>query len=133
MTIQYATNDTGYRAGACNIGPAEVARRRRAGLTGVAIAVVIGLILVAIGAPTWTRVLVFPFLAGGLISLEQVRRRFCVGFAMAGIRNFGALGGEERVEDAADRAADRRSALIMVGYMSAIAAAITAAFVVLPV
>ncbi len=35
--------------------------------------------------------------------------------------------------DDADRAADRRAALVMVGYISAIAAAMTAAFVLLPV
>ena len=132
MTIQYLTDESGYRPGACNIGPEEIARRRRAGLTGIGIAVVLGLALLVIGAPAWARVLIFPFLAGGLVSLEQVRRRFCVGFAMAGLRNFGALGAEQRIEDGAARAADRRSALIMIGYMSAIAAVITVAFVALP-
>ena len=133
MTIDYASDPTGYRPGACNIGPEEIARRRRAGLTGVGIAVAIGIGLVAIGAPAWTRVLVFPFLAGGLVSLEQVRRRFCVGFAMAGLRNFGPLGEPDRIVDGAERAADRRAALIMTAYMSAIAAVITAVFVLLPV
>ena len=110
MTIEYASDQTGYRAGACNIGPEEIARRRRGGLTGVGIAVAIG-----------------------LISLEQVRRRFCVGFAMAGLRNFGPLGEPDKVVDTAERAADRRAALVMTAYMSAIAAVITALFVVLPV
>ena len=133
MTIQYAPDTTGYRPGVCNIGPEEIARRRRGGLTGIGIAVAIGLVLVALEAPVWTRVLVFPFLAGGLVSLEQARRHFCVGFAMAGLRNFGPLGGPDRVVDTAERAADRRAALIMTGYMSAIAAVITAVFVVSPV
>ena len=133
MTIEYASEPPGYRAGACNIGPEEIARRRRGGLTGVGIAVVIGVVLVALAAPPWTRVLIFPFLAGGLISLEQVRRRFCVGFAMAGLRNFGPLGEPDHITDTAERAADRRAALIMTAYMSAIAAVITALFVVLPV
>ncbi len=133
MTIRYASEPTGYRPGACNIGPEEIARRRRAGLTGVGIAVAIGLGLVALGAPAWARVLVFPFLAGGLISLEQARRRFCVAFAMGGVRNFGPIGPRDEVTDDADRASDRRAALIMVGYMSAIAAGITAVCVLLPV
>jgi hypothetical protein len=133
MTIHYASDTTGtYQAGACNIGPAEIARRRRGGLTGVLIAAGIGLVLVLIDAPDWTRLAVFPFLAGGLIALEQARRRFCVGFAMAGIRNFGPLGGPDRVDDATDRAADRRAALVMTAYMSAIAAVITLAFVAIP-
>jgi hypothetical protein len=121
-----------YQAGACNIGPAEIARRRRAGLTGIAIAVVLGVLLVAIGAPPLGRILVFLPLAGGLVSLEQVRRRFCVGFAMAGLRNFGSLGTPDTITDGAARAADRRAALVMVGYMSAIAGVITLVFVALP-
>ena len=133
MTIQYVTEASGYQAGACNIGPAEIARRRRGGLVGVGIAVAIGIALVALGAPPWTRILVFPFLAGGLVSLEQARRHFCVGFAMAGLRNFGPLGDPDKVTDRAERAADRRAALIMTGYMSAIAAVITAVFVALPI
>jgi hypothetical protein len=133
LAIQYADDPGTYRAGACNIGPEEIARRRRGGLTGVGLAVLLGVILVAVGAPPWLRLLVFPLLAGGLVSLEQARRHFCVGFALAGIRNFGPLGDPDRVSDVADRVADRRAALVMTGYMSAIAAVLTLAFVVLPI
>ena len=52
---------------------------------------------------------------------------------MAGLRNFGPLGEPDKVVDTAERAADRRAALIMTAYMSAIAAVITALFVLLPV
>ena len=133
MTIHYADPDGAYRAGACNIGPEEIAHRRRAGLIGVGIAVAIGIALVAIGAPSWLRLLVFVPLAGGLVSLEQARRHFCVAFAMQGVRNFGAFGRPEHVTEDADRAADRRAALVMTGYMSAIAAVITVAFGLLPI
>ena len=133
MHIQTIDDPGRYQAGACNIGPQEIGRRRRAGLTGIAIAVILGLLLVAISAPPLARLLVFLPLAGGLVSLEQVRRRFCVGFAMAGLRNFGPLGTPDSVTDQADRAADRRAALVMIGYVSAIAAAITLVFVALPV
>ena len=132
MQIEYANDQGSYRAGACNIGPAEIARRRRGGIAAVGIAFALAVVLVAIGAPWWTRLIVFAPLAGGLISLEQVRRHFCVGFAMAGIRNFGALGSPDKVADATDRSADRRSALILTGYMSAIAAMISVVVVLLP-
>ena len=132
MQIEYANDQGSYRAGACNIGPAEIARRRRGGIAAVGIALALAVVLVAIGAPWWTRLIVFAPLAGGLISLEQVRRHFCVGFAMAGIRNFGALGSPDKVADATDRSADRRSALILTGYMSAIAAMISVVVVLLP-
>ena len=133
MQIQYAQDAMTYQAGACNIGPAEIARRRRAGLAGVAVAVVIAIGLIAIGAPWWMRLAMFPPLAGGLVSLEQARRHFCVGFAMAGIRNFGALGSPDKVAESADRAADRRAALALTGYMSAIAAVITVGVALLPI
>ena len=123
----------GYEAGACNIGPAEIARRRRAGLVGIGLALALAVLLVVIDAPPWPRAIVFLPLASGIVSLEQVRRRFCVGLAMAGLRNFGPLGQETHVTDDADRAADRRAALAMVGYSSVIAAIFTVAFVLLPV
>ena len=134
LVIQYADGaQDAYRPGACNIGPAEIARRRQGALIALAIAIVIGVALVAVDAPAWMRIAVFPPLAGALISLEQVRRGFCVGFALAGIRNLGPVGSPEGVTDAADRAADRRAALVMVGYMSAVAAVITLAFILIPV
>lgn len=129
MQIQYADGAATYQAGACNIGPAEIARRRRSGLVALGVAASIAVLLVVVDAPAVARLLVFPFLAGGFVSLEQARRRFCVGFAMAGLRNFGPLGDPDKVIDSADLAADRRAALIMTLYCSAIAAVLTLAFV----
>ena len=102
-----------YRPGACNIGPAEIARRRRSAIvaTGVTILVAIG-ILVA-GLPSVARLALFPFAAAAAVTWLQVIRRFCVAFGAAGIRNFGSLGSATSVEDAAARAADRRTALRM--------------------
>ena len=93
----------------------------------------IAVVLVVVGAPPVARLVVFPFLAGAIVSLEQGRRHFCAGFGMAGIRNFGAREDLEHIADPAAKAADRRAALVMFGYSSLIAAAITALFVVLPI
>jgi hypothetical protein len=131
--IQYPAAPERYRPGVCNIGPEEITRRRRSGLFGLLIAAVIAVVLVAVGAPAWTRLLVFPFLAGGIVSLEQARRHFCAGFAMAGIRNFGPLGQRETVVESAALAADRRAASIMFGYSAVIGGVITLVFVLLPV
>jgi len=123
-----------YRPGACNIGPEEITQRRRMGIVMLAVATVLAVILVAVDAPAWTRVAVWPILAAAFTTLEQVRRRFCVAFAMAGVRNFGpAVGQTERVEDERARSADRRAALIMVLYCAFGAAAVTAVFVALPI
>lgn len=132
--IDEGSNDRArYRAGVCNIGPAEIARRRRSALVNLAVAVGLAVLLVAVDAPTWARIAVFLPLAGAIVSLEQARRRFCAGFGLAGIRNLGPLGNPERVTEDADRAADRHSAVVMVAYASAIAALVTLAFLVLPV
>lgn len=98
---------TGYEAGVCNIGPAEIARRRRAGHVGLAATVVILAVLVAIDAPPLARlILVIP--AGAAASgYLQAWLKFCAGFGSRGMFNFGPLGGAVQVADADARARDR--------------------------
>jgi hypothetical protein len=134
VQIMYAEDQVGaYRAGACNIGPAEIARRRQGAYMALAVTVILAAILLIVDAPTILRLAIFPPLAGGLVSLEQVRRRFCVAYGLAGLRNFGAIGEVVSVEETAQRRADRRAALVLIGYASAVALVITLAFVALPV
>ena len=134
MQILYASEPDGaYRAGACNIGPQEIARRRQSGLLALGFTIGLAVVLLLIDAAPILRSAVFPSLAGGLVALEQVRRRFCVAYAAAGVRNFGPLGAPQAVADAGDRASDRRAALWLVTYTSAIALAATLLFVALPV
>ena len=132
MAVTLGSEGAAYRPGACNIGRAEIAARRRIGIVQLILAVAIGAVLVVLDRPPWTRIVVWPLLAAAFVTLEQVRRRFCVAFGFAGIRNFGQLGHAERIEDAAARAADRRAALLMVTYCALAAAAVTAVFVAIP-
>ena len=81
--------DDGYQPGVCNIGTWEIRRRRAAAI----VAIVIGLaalgLMVATSVPALFRLLlVLPFW-GGALSWLQARRRFCAGFAMGGLSNFG--------------------------------------------
>jgi hypothetical protein len=100
-----------YRAGACNIGPYEIRRRWVSGLLGIVAAVALAALLVVVGAPPLLRVAVLFPLWGGLIGVLQARRRFCVGFALAGIVNVGTdESGRHSVIEAAARAADRAAA-----------------------
>lgn len=122
-----------YRPGACNIGPAEVARRRRSAAVVTLVAVVVAGVLVATGLPPLVRVLAFPAAAAAAITWLQVIRRFCVAFGALSIRNLGALGTVERVTDASAQSADRRTALRMILEGSAYGAIATAVLVVLPV
>ena len=108
MQIQYVEPAPGeYRPGTCNIGPREIAKRRAYGITGLATVVVLGVALIAIDAPPLARAIVIVPLWGALISLEQARRKFCAGFATAGIRSVPGSDATEAVDDPADLAADR--------------------------
>jgi hypothetical protein len=95
-----------YRAGACNIGPAEISRRRRAGHVGLAATVALFVGLVAIGVPQPVRLLVALPAAGAASGYLQAFLHFCAGFGSRGIYNFGSLGTTQLVTDPAARARD---------------------------
>ncbi len=134
MQIQYLEPAPGdYRPGVCNIGPREIAKRRAYGIAGVITSVVLGAALIAVDAPAIARAIVVIPLWGAIISLEQARRKFCAGFAYAGIRSVNGSDATESVRDKADLAADRAAARTMVAYCGVIAFAIVGVFVVLPI
>lgn len=112
----------------CNIGPEELARRRRSAVVFTVVAAVVAVALVALDVSPAGRLLLFPFAAGAAVSWLQVVHRFCVAFGALGLENFGRLGGEVRV-DAAQRATDRRRAAQLVLEGSLIGAAVTAVLV----
>ena len=102
-----------YRAGACNIGPAEIARRRGGGHAGAAATILLGAALVWTDAPTASRLLLFLPAAVGAAGYIQAATRFCADYGWRGVFNFGDAG-HDRVESVANakaRAADRRRAL----------------------
>jgi hypothetical protein len=121
-----------YRAGACNIGPAEISRRRRAGHVGLAATVALFVGLVAIGAPQPVRLLVALPAAGAASGYLQAFLHFCAGFGSRGIYNFGSLGTTQLVTDPAARARDMfMSARIGIGSV-AIGAAVGVVAALLP-
>jgi len=101
----------GYQPGVCNIGPQEIARRRRAGHAGLIVSVVVFGVLLALAAPHWTRlVLILP--AGASASgYLQGWFHFCAGFGSSGVYNFGPPGTVERVADPESRSRDRLKSL----------------------
>jgi hypothetical protein len=129
--ISYA--DGAYRPGVCNIGPAEIARRQRAGGLGIGAAIILATALLILGAPAPARLLVALPLTAGSIGLLQARFHFCVAFALAGLRNFGPLGSADRIVDAAARRADLRTAGLVTLLAVAIGVAGAAALYLLPV
>jgi hypothetical protein len=131
--IAYDTQPGEYRPGACNIGPAEIARRRRSGLLGIGAAAALAALLLLVGAPAAARWLVALPLAAGAVGLLQARFRFCAAYGVAGVQNFGALGEAKRVNDAGARRADRTKAIAIVLASGVIGVAGALVLVLLPV
>jgi len=100
-------NQSDYVAGVCNIGPAEIARRRAMGWIGLGVAVAVFVLLTWAGVGRWWRLVVFLPASLAASGFLQARSRFCVGYARMGISNFGAIGQTQAVEDEAARSADR--------------------------
>jgi hypothetical protein len=100
-----------YVPGACNIGPAEVALRRRFGHAGLVVTA--GLAAALLGSdrhPAWRLALAVPA-AGSAAGYLQARQRFCANYGFRGLYNFDRLGRERPVAgDQAARTQDRRRA-----------------------
>ena len=130
---QQPGRETGYQSGVCNIGPAEIARRRRSAIAATVVAVIVAIVILAAGWPSPARLGLLPFAAAAAVSWLQVTRRFCVGFGAAGVLNFGDLGTTLSVDDADARAADRRTARRMILEGLLYGALVTIGFWLLPV
>ncbi len=114
------TNDK-YIPGVCNIGPAEIKRRRQSGWFGLGATLLLWLAFFVFHVPTaWRLFLFFP----AFLSAEgflQAAFHFCAGFAMQGVFNFGAdVGKTETVAQLAFRRKDQRKALLISLYSALI-------------
>jgi hypothetical protein len=105
------TSGAGYQPGVCNIGPAEIARRRRAGHVGLLAALVLSAVLIAIGAPPLARLIIALPAAAAASGYLQARLKFCAGFGSRGVFNFGPLGQTQQVVDDEAHARDRARAV----------------------
>jgi hypothetical protein len=121
-----------YVAGACNIGPDEIALRRRVGHAGLAATAVLAAALVRSDLhPAWRLTLALPA-AGSASGYLQARQRFCADFGYRGVYNFGRRGHEEQVTDERALALDRRRALRIAAVSAAIGLGVALASMALP-
>jgi hypothetical protein len=116
----------------CNIGPDEIARRRRSAIMVSGATAVIAAILVGLDAPVPVRVLLWPVATAAAVTWLQVAHRFCVAFGALGLENFGRLG-EERSVDPHVRAADRWRAVQLILEGGLIGLIVTLAVLAIPV
>jgi hypothetical protein len=110
-----------YRAGACNIGPTEIAARRRFGHAASAATLGLLAVLLVTGAPTLLRGLLFLPAAGAAAGYLQAALHFCADYGWRGVFNLGArLRDTTHIDDPAARAADRRRAALIGGASGAV-------------
>jgi hypothetical protein len=130
MSVADQLGQPAYAPGQCNIGPAEIARRRRAGHVGTVVTVGLLAGLVLADAPRGARLLVALPAAGAASGYLQARLRFCAGFGSRGVFNFGEIGSLETVPDPVDRERDRArsrqigAASAAIGVVAGVAAAL---------
>lgn len=124
--------DLEYAAGACNIGPAEIARRRRSGHIGLLATLVLLAVLVAVDAPPLARLLIALPAAGAASGYLQAWLRFCAAFGFRGIFNFEGLGRTQAVADREAAGKDRQRAVQIALSALAIGAGIGVVVAVLP-
>ena len=121
-----------YIPGSCNIGKGEIRRRQFVALIGAALSISSLITLISVNAPRGARFGIFIPLAITSIGYIQSRRKFCLAYGFLGTFNFGKLGEISKVADPAAKAADRRTALSILGQSLALAAILTVIVIALP-
>jgi hypothetical protein len=121
-----------YIPGTCNIGKGEVRRRQLVALVGLFFSISTLLTFNTVDAPTEIRLGIFFPLMVAAVGFVQSRTKFCLAYGFAGTFNVGKLGDIRRVASKEDRAADRKTALVILGKSFLLAALATAVVLVLP-
>ena len=122
----------GYIPGTCNLGAGEVSRRRMVAAIGFVLSLSAFTAFVTTDASREIRLGIFIPLFVMSIGWVQSRKKFCLAYGLTGTFNFGKMGQISRVADPADRAADRRTALIIFAQSALYAALLTLLVVALP-
>jgi hypothetical protein len=117
-----------YVPGVCNIGPAEIRRRRQSGWLALGATVVLWAAFVIFRVPSpWRLLLLLPATIGAAGFL-QAAFHFCANFGMQGVFNFGPeVGATDTVEQAEYRRQDGRKARLISLYSVLIGGAVAVA------
>ena len=132
MKMNLKMPEVQYIPGACNIGKGEVRRRQIVALVGLLFSISTLLTFMTVDAPAVIRLGIFFPLMVASVGFVQSRSKFCLAYGFAGTFNMGKLGDIKRVASKEDRAADRKTALVILGKSFLLAALVTAVVLVLP-
>jgi hypothetical protein len=120
-----------YQAGVCNIGGAEVARRRQVAYLGAVLFLAAAAFSIINNySAVASLIVIIPALIFS-IGLVQSRKRFCLAYGLMGTFNFAKLGSITKVEDKAALAADRKTALAILVQSLGLSLALTSAIVLI--
>jgi len=125
------SSDT-YIPGTCNIGKGEIRRRQFVALVGAVISAIYLAGLVSTSAAPGARLGIFIPLTVASIGWVQSRKKFCLAYGFMGTFNFGKLGELSKVSDKSAQAADRKTALLILGQSLSLAAILTLIVYLLP-
>ena len=123
---------SGYIPGTCNIGKGEIRQRQLVALFGIFLTVSSASALLATDQSRSSRLSIFIPALVFSIGFVQSRSKFCLAYGLAGTFNFERLGKITKVQSVEDRKADRKTAISILFKSAALAALITAVFLVLP-
>ncbi len=105
-----------YIPGVCNIGTAEIKKRKQAGWIGLAATIVLwGLLIYLNVAPAWRLLLFFPAMMSA-IGFLQAYMHFCAYYGFTALFNYGDFGKKDTIQQAEFRVQDRRKAWQIVIY-----------------
>lgn len=122
-----------YVPGICNIGPAEIAQRRRAGWAGLIVTIVLEGLFVGFDVPPPWRSTLFLPAAVSASGFLQATMHFCAYFGFAALFNVGPdLGATDTGQQVEFRKQDRRKAWQIVGLSILIAGVVAFLAVLLP-
>jgi len=121
-----------YVPGTCNIGKGEVRKRQLVALVGLFFSVTTLLAFSTVETTTAVRLGIFFPLMVASVGFVQSRSKFCLAYGFAGTFNVGKMGDIKRVASKEDRAADRKTALRILGKSFLLAALATAVVLVIP-
>ena len=120
-----------YQAGACNIGPSEIKRRRQGALVGAVLFAVTTILFVVTDASTSTRLITFIPALLFAVGMIQSKRKFCVAYGFMGVFSFEKLGETKKITVNHDLKADRKYAVKLLLQSVAIAIVLTALVVLI--
>lgn len=105
-----------YTPGVCNIGPGEIARRKKAGWFGVGISALLLLVFILFPVPPLYRLIIFLPVTSAASGFLQAYFHFCAGFGFKGVYNvLKPVGQTETVQQIEFRKRDRQKALQITG------------------